>query len=356
MSMKPRKAVAPFLITSLLFLCLQVTALQNVVRAQQPAPSTVTERGIDLYHQGKIKEAIKSLQSVVKQNKDDADAWYYLGLALYRNDNVKEARKAFETTIKLRPNDALAHTAYAFTLIQANRLKEGKAEAEQVLKLNPQVAEAHYLLGVVHLREGENLEAKNEAEAALKINPNLPTALLLKSQALVSIYFYEAPLTKQAARSSDVTNSTRLQLKEAAESLEKYLKLEPDASNAKLWREQLETLRIYAEEVNATVDNQNTQRRAFSGKEVTARARILSRPEPEYTQAARQAGISGTVVLRAVFDADGKVKRILVIKSLGYDLTERAVQAARSIKFEPAIKDGHPVSQFIQIEYNFNTY
>jgi hypothetical protein len=30
-----------------------------------------------------------------------------------------------------------------------------------------------------------------------------------------------------------------------------------------------------------------------------------------------------------------------------------AVKAARQIKFIPATKDGRPVSQFIQIEYNF---
>jgi protein TonB len=89
---------------------------------------------------------------------------------------------------------------------------------------------------------------------------------------------------------------------------------------------------------------------------VTIKPHILTRPEPQYTGEARNAGVEGTVVLRAVFAADGTVQHILVVRSLPHGLTEQAVAAARKIKFTPAIKDGRPVSQFIQIEYNFNLY
>jgi hypothetical protein len=43
----------------------------------------------------------------------------------------------------------------------------------------------------------------------------------------------------------------------------------------------------------------------------------------------------------------------MVIKSLGYDLTKKAVEAARNIKFEPAQKVGRPVSVVSTIEYDF---
>jgi hypothetical protein len=43
----------------------------------------------------------------------------------------------------------------------------------------------------------------------------------------------------------------------------------------------------------------------FSGKDVTSKARILSKPEPQYTEEARKNQITGTVVLRAVFTFDG---------------------------------------------------
>jgi hypothetical protein len=45
-----------------------------------------------------------------------------------------------------------------------------------------------------------------------------------------------------------------------------------------------------------------------------------------------------------------------VLKRLPHGLTERANAAARSINFDPALKDGRPVSQWSMFEYNFNIY
>ncbi len=96
--------------------------------------------------------------------------------------------------------------------------------------------------------------------------------------------------------------------------------------------------------------------RTFSPREVTQKARILARPEPQYTEEARKNQVSGTVVLRAVFSSSGQVTNIRAVSGLPYGLTERAIAAARQIRFSPAMKDGRAVSQHIQIEYNFNLY
>jgi TonB family protein len=94
----------------------------------------------------------------------------------------------------------------------------------------------------------------------------------------------------------------------------------------------------------------------FSGKDVTSKARVLSKPEPQYTEDARKNQITGTVVLRAVFSSGGQVTQIRAVSGLPYGLTERAIAAARQIKFVPATKDGRPVSMWMQLEYNFNLY
>jgi TonB family protein len=96
--------------------------------------------------------------------------------------------------------------------------------------------------------------------------------------------------------------------------------------------------------------------RVYTTKDVSSKARILSRPEPQYTEEARRNQVTGTVVLRAVFGANGAVSSIKAIKGLPDGLTEKAIAAARQIKFVPAQKDGRSVSQYIQIEYNFNLY
>jgi TonB family protein len=96
--------------------------------------------------------------------------------------------------------------------------------------------------------------------------------------------------------------------------------------------------------------------KVYTTKDVTSKARILSRPEPLYTEAARRNQVPGTVILRAVFSAGGSVTNIKAVKGLPDGLTEKAIAAARQIKFVPAQKDGRSVSQYIQIEYNFNLY
>jgi TonB family protein len=94
----------------------------------------------------------------------------------------------------------------------------------------------------------------------------------------------------------------------------------------------------------------------YNGREVTQKARILSRPEPQYTESARKYQVTGTIVIRAVFYKNGEVTNIKAVKGLPHGLTQNAIAVTRQIKFTPAIKDGRQVSQFIQIEYNFNLY
>jgi TonB family protein len=96
--------------------------------------------------------------------------------------------------------------------------------------------------------------------------------------------------------------------------------------------------------------------RIFRSGEVSSRARVLEKPEPQYTESARKNQITGTVVLRAVFSSSGSVTNISTIRGLPDGLTERAIAAARQIRFVPAQKDGHPVSMWMQLEYNFNLY
>src|SRR6266851_5929198 len=96
--------------------------------------------------------------------------------------------------------------------------------------------------------------------------------------------------------------------------------------------------------------------RIFSGKDVTSKARILEKPEPQYTEAARKNQITGTVVIKAIFSSSGQVIDIHAVSKLPDGLTEKAIAAARQIRFVPATKDGRPVSMYMQLEYNFNLY
>lgn len=94
----------------------------------------------------------------------------------------------------------------------------------------------------------------------------------------------------------------------------------------------------------------------YTGKQVDTKVRLIKKPEPTYAEKARSKQITGTVILKCVFAADGNVSNIRVVSGLPYGLTEKAIEAARKIKFVPATKDGKNVSMWMQLEYNFNLY
>ncbi|HYV25191.1 MAG TPA: energy transducer TonB [Pyrinomonadaceae bacterium] len=94
----------------------------------------------------------------------------------------------------------------------------------------------------------------------------------------------------------------------------------------------------------------------YKGSEVTAKAHVKKKPDPRYTKDARKHAVEGTVILRCVFSSTGEVKNIHVVSGLPDGLTESAVEAAKKIKFTPAMKDGHPVSMWMELQYNFHLY
>ena len=306
-----------------------VLSLSLIAQAQQlDDPANATTHGVDLYRQGKTDEAIKVLLEVVKKHEGDAEAWYYLGLAQYSQEWIVGAREAFERTVELRPNSADAHAKLAYALILDNEPKRALAMARRALELGDRSVEAHYAIAEASLRLGDPLNALDEAAVALKIKPDFLPPLITKSFAHYSLQQYS----------------------ESAASLERFLALSPDDPDAATWRDQLEELRSRASE------QPGQPAAAFTNREVTLKVRVLSKPEPSYTERARKAGVTGTVVLRTIFSSEGEVKHIVILKALGYGLTTQAVKAARQIKFSPGVKDGKPVSMYMQLEYSFNLY
>lgn len=96
-----------------------------------------------------------------------------------------------------------------------------------------------------------------------------------------------------------------------------------------------------------------SDRGGVAGRDGYGHPEIQFRPRPDYTEEGRINKITGVVVVRALFTADGKVASPKVIRGLGYGLDEKAIQAVLRIKFKPAIKDGKSASVWLTIEVRF---
>ncbi len=84
--------------------------------------------------------------------------------------------------------------------------------------------------------------------------------------------------------------------------------------------------------------------------------RAIYAPDPQYSDEARKAKMQGIVVLTLVVAPDGHTRDIRVARTLGMGLDEKAIEAVKTWKFQPSVKDGRPVSVLVNVEVNFHLY
>lgn len=202
--------------------------------------------------------------------------------------------------------------------------------------------DAWHFLGLTYSKLGKSKDALKafEKAVALSFQPLVP-----KPSPPGEVYEKISTEEKLSRRLKLASN-----LQRAADIVEDYLTLQPPGAG--FWLTQLESLRFHAQQSAKLAD----QASVFMSTQVEKRAQVLDHPEPLPTERAMVHGVTGTIAIRFVLAADGTVQHILVLTFLPDGLTDKAVEAARAIKFIPAMKDGHPVSQFAAIMYNFSSH
>jgi TonB family protein len=80
---------------------------------------------------------------------------------------------------------------------------------------------------------------------------------------------------------------------------------------------------------------------------------VLYMPQPSYTDAARQAGLEGTVVISLLVAEDGAPQDLSVVRSLGMGLDEKAVEAVSQWRFRPTLLNGRPAATRVAVEVRF---
>jgi len=324
-----------------IFFVLPLTLLAQSTSQHSDAALAVAKK---LLYDGQSDSARDHLKAAIAIDKTNSELWFWLALANVNLNEIKDAVTAFETSIELNPNFADAHEGLADALLRSSRLAVASDEARKALELKPEYPLAHYTLAFINFRARRVADTVSEADAAIAQDPSFADAYLLKAQALINLYSTTTGLDDETkARYAELRAS-------AAEPLRKYCELTTNPTKAEIWGYVANNLDV------DQPPQPSTQINIFSGKEVTTKARLISKPEPQYTEEARRYQVQGRIVLKAVFASSGRVTNIRVFETLPAGLTEQAIRAARAIQFTPAVLDGTPVSMWIQLEYNFNLF
>ena len=75
----------------------------------------------------------------------------------------------------------------------------------------------------------------------------------------------------------------------------------------------------------------------------TTPVEIISKPNPVYTEEARQLRLQGEVLLEVLFGANGQLHVNRVVRGMGHGLDEAAISAANKMRFKPAQHYNQPV-------------
>jgi len=81
--------------------------------------------------------------------------------------------------------------------------------------------------------------------------------------------------------------------------------------------------------------------------------KFLHGENPEFSEQARSAKFSGRVEVYLIVDENGNPTHIRVVRGVGMGLDEKAVEAVRTYKFQPAMIDGRPVKVDLYVAVNF---
>lgn len=82
----------------------------------------------------------------------------------------------------------------------------------------------------------------------------------------------------------------------------------------------------------------------------------IYRVEPEFSEEARKAKLTGNVLVNLWVDRTGRVTHVSVLKGLGMGLDEKAIEAVKQFRFKPAMENGKPVMVEMNIDVNFQIF
>jgi TonB family protein len=235
------------------------------------------------------------------QRPEDHSPAYNEGMEALGKGDYEKAAEHFKQAAADKPKDMWAFYYFGLCLLNLKRFDEALTAYQHAAAIRPKAAAVHYQLGKTYLGMGDR-------EAAEKV-----IRLLEEHNIELALYLLDL--------------------------------LHPDNSTPQ--KTQATTA------PSATPQNSDDNSLPMTRN---LRPTILYREKAKYTEIARTNRVDGAVVLRAVFASNGEMQNIRVIRGLPDGLTRKAIEATQKIKFNPATRDGQPVSVWGTLEFTFNLY
>jgi tetratricopeptide (TPR) repeat protein len=166
--------------------------------------------------------AIDELKLAILEHPSFMNAFNELGVQYLKLNQLEDADEAFQAALKITPDAFAALINRGIANVMMKRYGEAIPILRKALKKNDQSAVGHYFLGQALANQGLFEQAEKELLASLELG---------KEE------------MKEARRLLAILYSSRGAKKQAADELEAYLKLAPNASDAEQLKETIRKLK-----------------------------------------------------------------------------------------------------------------
>lgn len=195
----------------------------NAALAEVPENArTLYATALELDKAGDSSKAIDNLKAAISLYPKFPLALNELGVQYLKLGQALKAVEPLKSAVKLSPDSFNPKLNLGIALLESQQFAEAETQLREALKLNDKAPTAYMYMGIVLIRSKQYDEAREELELALRNG----------GENLALVHKYLGGLYMNAERN-----------KEAADELEKYLKLDPKVSNADRIRGTIKELR-----------------------------------------------------------------------------------------------------------------
>lgn len=295
-----------------------------------------------------------TLREVVQVNPNSVEAHVNLGAQLITEAVYAEAVPVLERAVSLRPNSAAAQYDLGLAQLKTKKFEDAVASNKKALELKPEWADAYNNLGLAYAGLSRWEEAANAYREAVRIEPkysgalyNLGLAHLRLGQKSTTIeiaaklrlmnFALQARLWQEILVADSTTNVAAVAL--PSPTLPPLTQPSPETSAP--------AVADKAENKPSSTTNSSDEEclsPIYRQSDVTQMAFMKEHPQVPYTAEAVQNKVEGKIVLQLVVCSNGRVSDITIIEPLAFGLTDRAIEAIRKVRFQPALLGTQPVS------------
>ena len=154
-----------------------IDQLKQAVALHPDFGLALNELGVQYMKKGEFDKAVEALARVVQLSPDATEPMLNYGIALFNQKKLSEAEVQLRAVVKKNDHSFAAHHYLGMTLIGKKSYADAETELRRAIELGGTKAGlAHYYLGGVYWQVGKLQQAADELETYLKLEPQAPQA------------------------------------------------------------------------------------------------------------------------------------------------------------------------------------